>query len=517
MKVLTCEQMRAVEQAAVDSGMDYLRLMENAGSAAARLIRSRYPMAGRTVAVLCGRGNNGGDGFVIARKLRDEGAVVSTVLVGGAPSTDEAREMLSRIERAGISLVRLETEPYVAANCVREASLIVDAVYGIGFHGRLPDFLRSLFRTANGSPAPRVAIDVPSGMNADTGAIDEDALRCSLTITFTAMKTGLTVPETAEVCGEIAVADIGIDPSLVEPYGNGHTVIDWPSVRRCFPPRDPESHKGTYGRLLSLCGSEGMLGAAMLSAHAALRCGVGLMVSVLPRSLYPIAASRLPEPVYCLLDQTADGDLSPSARPLLREQAKTASAVLIGCGLGLRPGTRELVEDLLMHADCPIVLDADGINAAAVQLVNWKTVRGDNAPSLVLTPHPGEMARLTGSTVAEIQADRDGAARRLAEQTGATVVLKGRRTVIASPGTTCLVNPTGNPGMATGGSGDVLAGMIASFLAQGMRPRDAAMCGVYLHGLAGDKAAERLSQHAMLPSDLIGELSGLFSNIENGS
>ncbi|HIW74517.1 MAG TPA: NAD(P)H-hydrate dehydratase [Firmicutes bacterium] len=502
--------MREVEKAAVAGGLDYLRLMENAGSAAAKEIRRRYPVAGRQVAILCGKGNNGGDGFVIARKLQDEGAAVTLVLVCGQPQTEDAREMYARLRSLDIGVVSLETEPYIAASSVKEAALIVDAVYGIGFHGRLPDPLRSLFRIANASPSPIVAVDVPSGLNGDTGEADEDTLHAALTVTFTAAKTGLKTEEAAPYTGDLLVAEIGIDAALLEPYGPGRTVIDWPMVRPCFPPRKADANKGDCGRLLAFCGSTGMLGAAMMAAQAALRCGVGLLTAALPRSLYPIAAARLCEPVFCLLEETEDGDLALSNRALLREQAARADALLIGCGLGSRPGTEELVLDLLASSDRPTVLDADGINILARHIPIGKT---GNAP-WVLTPHPGEMARLTGLSIPEIQANRQEVARRFAREHGVTVVLKGRDTVVASPDETVLVNPTGNPGMATGGSGDVLAGIIASFLAQGMNARDAAMCGVFLHGAAGDRAAERLSQHAMLPTDLIGELGALFLNLE---
>ncbi len=508
--VLTCAQMREVEKAAVDGGIDYLRLMENAGSAAAKEIRRRYPVAGRRVTILCGKGNNGGDGFVIARKLQDEGAVVTVVLACGLPKTEDAREMFSRLRSLDIGVVSLETEPYIAASSVKEAALIIDAVYGIGFHGRLPDSLRSLFRIANASPSPIVSIDIPSGLNGDTGEADEDTLSAALTITFTAMKAGLAAAAASPYTGEVHIAEIGIDPDFLSAYGPGRTTVDWAMIRPCFPARAADSNKGDYGKLLAFCGSTGMLGAAMMAAQAALRCGVGLLTMALPRSLYPIAAARLCEPVFCLLEETEDGDLSLANRALLRERAAQSSALLIGCGLGSRPGTEELVLDLLSSALCPIVLDADGINIAARHISIWKTVR---AP-VILTPHPGEMARLTGLTIPEIQADRETVARRFAEEHGVTVVLKGHKTVIASPGEKVLVNPTGNPGMATGGSGDVLAGMIASFLAQGMPAGKAAMCGAFLHGAAGDLAAQRLSQHAMLPRDILGELGDLFLNLE---
>lgn len=510
MKVLTCREMRLVEASAVAEGLDYLRLMENAGSAAARIIRTHFSLAGKQAVVLCGRGNNGGDGFVIARKLLEANAEVTAVMVCGEPASLEAREMLSRIRQSSVSILSLESEPYVVSSAVKEADVIIDAVYGIGFHGELPDHMRPLFRLANGSAAPKVAIDVPSGMDGDTGMADGDAICADYTITFTAMKPGLLNGKSASLCGEIEVASIGIEDRLIDQYAASQTIIDQQMVGACFPPRPLDSHKGTFGHLLTLCGCYGMTGAAVLAVKAAQRCGVGLVTAALPHSIYPIASMQLPEAVFLPLPENAEGRVSLAARQSLREKLASSTALLIGCGLGTGEEVRGVVADLLKAAVCPIVLDADGINCAAGHIDIGKTVQ---AP-LVLTPHPGEMARLMGCPVSRVQEDRIQTAKSFAERTGAVVVLKGHKTVIAAPGRSVMVNMTGNPGMATAGSGDVLAGMIASFMAQGMEPYHAAMCGVYLHGMAGDRAAARLSQHAMLPTDMLDELSTLFLDLE---
>lgn len=501
--VLTVESMRKLEQAAVDGGLSYLRLMENAGSAAARVIRSAAALRGRQVTILCGRGNNGGDGFVLARRLLDERARITVVLMSGAPTTEQAREMLSRLKGTDVTVCNLETEPFLAAEAVQTAGLIVDAVYGIGFHGALPDYMRHLFRLANRSTAPTVAIDIPSGMNADTGAADPDAIRAARTVTFTALKPALLTAAAQAYCGQVDIVSIGIDERLVERFRHGELTIHWGMVASHFPPRDPAAHKGSFGHLLAVVGSDGMAGAARLCAEGALRCGVGLLTAAVPRGVYPILSAALPEAVCLPLD-----DVGAPAQLTLRERAARATAVVLGCGLGA--DADELVWDVLQSGDTPLILDADGINAVARHIDRLKTIRRP----LVLTPHPGEMARLTGKTVGDIQADRTTAARTFAEEHGVTLVLKGHETVIASPGRATLRNQTGNPGMATGGSGDVLAGMIGAFLAQGFDPYAAAMCGVHLHGLAGDRAAARLSQHAMLPTDLLQELGGLFLDLE---
>ena len=281
-------------------------------------------------------------------------------------------------------------------------------------------------------------------------------------------------------------------------------------VALCFSPRQAESHKGTYGNLLTVCGSYGMAGAALLCARAALRSGVGLLTAAIPSSVYPLMAGVLPEAVYLPLPQTADGRLSSAARPDLLQRAARADAIVIGCGLGKGEDTQELVRELLRRHTCPLVLDADGINAISAHTLVEET----GAAPRILTPHPLEFARLSGIPIETVQRDRTDVARRFADTYGVILVLKGHHTVVAAPGRMPLINPTGNAGMATGGSGDVLAGIIGSLAAQGMDAYDAAVCGVYLHGAAGDAAAQRLSQHAMLPSDMIDELCHLFLKLE---
>lgn len=282
-------------------------------------------------------------------------------------------------------------------------------------------------------------------------------------------------------------------------------MMAWNEICRCFAPRAADSHKGTYGTVLSVCGSYGMAGAAALAAKAALRSGVGLVAAAVPESIYPIVAVQVPEAVFVPYAQGG-----AHAAKLLLPRLERADALLLGCGLGQTRDATELTEALLSGATCPIVLDADGINLLARHISIVETIQ---AP-LILTPHPAELSRLLGCSMAQIQKDRIAAARQAVQRTGAVVVLKGHHTVIAAPSGELWVNPTGNPGMAVGGSGDVLAGMIAALVAQGLSPEDAARCGVYLHGAAGDRAAARLSQHAMLPSDMIDELGGLFLQLE---
>jgi NAD(P)H-hydrate epimerase len=280
-------------------------------------------------------------------------------------------------------------------------------------------------------------------------------------------------------------------------------------IRACFTPRSTDTHKGTFGHVLAVCGSVGMAGAAILSARAALRCGAGLVTVALPYSIYPIVAGAVPEAVFLPLPETEKGVLDISALPLLCDALNGKTALLIGCGLGKGDTVTEIVETLLQQAECPVILDADGLNAVCTHIDVLKTVRSP----LIVTPHPGEMARLTGKTTESIAENRVDVATGFSKQYHVITVLKGHYTVVSSK-EKVYINPTGNPGMAVGGSGDVLAGMITSFAAQGMTPLDAAKCGVYLHGKAGDRVAEKYSQHTLLPTDMIEELKELFSDFE---
>ncbi len=286
--------------------------------------------------------------------------------------------------------------------------------------------------------------------------------------------------------------------------------MDFPSVAACFAPRTADSHKGDYGRLLTVCGSYGMAGAAVLCARAALRSGVGLLTVAVPRSVYPLMAAAVPEAVFLPLPETAKGQVAKEAIPLLLDAATKSTAVVVGCGLGTGPSVRAVVKALLREVACPLILDADGINAVTPHTL----VEGTHLAPRILTPHPGEMARLLGTDVPAVQANRRELAATFAVQYDAVLALKGHHTLVAAPDGRGAVCPTGNPGMATGGSGDVLAGVIGALAAQGMPPYEAAMCGVYLHGLAGDRAAAKRSQHSMLPSDIVDALADGFLQIE---
>lgn len=507
MQIATVSQIREIENRAMAAGLSDERLMESAGAAAAQYIHkvSNKP---QNAVVLCGNGNNGGDGFVIARLLQELQYTVTVILACGKPKSPTAKAAFEKLP-AAVSCIRLSEETiFDAATEVSSAAIVVDAVYGIGFHGALPFDVARLFSLVTEAQLT-FAVDLPSGMQADTHSMDPRTFKAKYTLTFIALKPALADEGSKTVCGHIEVLSIGTEPYAgadVLPQEHGIRMED---VRALFAPRKADSHKGTYGHLLTVCGSVGMAGAAILSAKAALRSGVGLLTVALPRSIYPIVAAAVPEAVFLPLDETKDGVLARTALKPLLSAVHGKDALLIGCGLGKGESVELLVCELIQNAQCPVVLDADGLNAVSLHIDVLKTAK----TPLVLTPHPGEMARLCKTSVAAMQTDRTTIAWRFAEEYGVTLALKGHRTVVAD-GITLRVNGTGNPGMATGGSGDVLAGMIASLSAQGMRPFDATMSGVFLHGKAGDQAAKKMSQHAMLPSDIIEELSGLFLELE---
>ena len=510
MKQATAAAMRRIEELAVQAGDSYAGLMERAGKAAAARIRQLTPEG--SAVVLCGKGNNGGDGFVIARALA---AVrpVTVILAAGQPVTEDARRAFSLLPGTA-AVLEYAGEPYVCHSAVRQAAVLVDCLYGIGFRGALPAGIRPLIEQMGLSAAVKYAIDLPSGVSADSAEAAPGTPAADVTLTMTAEKVGCAAPE----CGRVEVLDIGIPASIVEtvlgqeapPAPAGAAWITEEYVRQRIRPRPADSHKGTFGRVLLLCGSRGMAGAAMLCARGALRCGAGLVELAIPESLYPILAPALPEAVFLLLSEQEPGVLAPEATRQFLEAAEKASAVVAGCGLGHPERWTELLGALRRRCLCPLVLDADGINAITPHMLLEDTA---SAP-LILTPHPGEMARLLDTSTGAVQKRREEIARRFADSYGVTLALKGHHTLVTAPGQPLWCNPTGNPGMAAGGSGDVLAGMIGSLAAQGLAPLEAAACGVWLHGAAGDAAAARRSQHSMLPSDLVEELGGLFLKFE---
>jgi NAD(P)H-hydrate epimerase len=500
--VATAEEMRRADRRATERyGVPSLLLMENAGRGAADAIeRGLGPASGRRVLVVAGRGNNGGDGFVVARQLLVRGARPEVWLVArGADVRGDALVNLEALRRAEIPLVEAtspaELERLDAA--LAAADVVVDALLGTGVRGPATGAVGAAIERINAAGRPVCALDLPSGLPSDGEAPSGPVVHAALTVTFGLAKLGLCLPAGLERAGRLEVADLGVPRAWLAEGIRTH-LLEPADVRAALPPRPLEAHKGRYGHLLVLAGSRGKTGAAALACLGALRCGTGLVTGALPSSQQPVLAARLAEAMTEPLPETAAGTVSEKAVERVLELLSRMDAVALGPGLGLDPEAQAVARELAAHAPRPMVVDADALTALAGRL---DLLRAAPAPRL-LTPHPGEAARLLGRTVAEVQADRPGSARRLAAESGALVALKGARTVIAAPDGATLVNPTGNPGMATGGTGDVLTGVVGGLLAQNVAPDLALAAAVYLHGAAGDLAAGARGVAGLVAGDL---------------
>ncbi len=501
MKIVTAQQMRELDRLAIeDRDIPSLRLMEAAGRAVAE--RAALLTEGtnhRPIAILCGRGNNGGDGLVAARHLAQLGRRVQVFLA--APRQEisgDAAANLTRLEAAGIAPTEVsDTEPVVRACC--GASLVIDALLGTGLSGKVRGLPGALIEALNDCGARVLAVDVPSGLDADSGEPLGLAVRAVETVTMGLPKIGLFLHPGVDYAGRVTVADIGFPADLVEQTPSVADLVDPSWVRVLLPQRRPSAHKGAFGRVLIIAGSVGMTGAACLCAQGALRVGAGLVTVGCPASLNDILEVKLTEAMTFPLPETYSRTLDTRALALILELAQEASVVAIGPGLSREPETAVLVRRLTARVEKPLVVDADGINALADAAM---ILEGDHAPA-VLTPHPGEMGRLMGVPTEKIQARRAHFAEAAAKRFRSTVVLKGACSVISDPGRSLVISPTGNPGMATGGTGDVLTGMVAGLIAQGLLPFEAAAAATYLHGLAGDIAAEKLGQASLPAGDLV--------------
>lgn len=521
--VVTNAQMKAAEAECNAAFISYSEMMNNAGNAVAeRIIAEHKPC---TAAVFCGAGNNGGDGFVIAMRLLEKGFNTRVILVNGAPRTDCALEYFHKLSKERVWSFSEDEQNCTAF--VNNAELVVDCVFGTGFHGALPEHVARLFGTANGRPA-RIAVDVPSGMNSDTGEFDPDCFKPTCTYVLAAFKKGMLVPAAMELLGNFETLNIGINAGC---FKSVEAVFNSEIMRRALPRRSRTSHKGTFGRLLNIAGSLSYSGAAVMSTRAALRSGVGLCTLAAPVSVVKALTGTLVENTFLPLHETEDGFISEYACEAIAEILPKMTAVSIGCGLGNNENTRKLTEFVIKHADCPIIIDADGINSIACNINILKERTGDKR-NIIITPHPLEFSRISGLTVDAIQSDRIGAAKSFAEEYGVTVLLKGAYSVIADPSGKVTVNSSGNSALAKGGSGDVLTGIIAAMLAQGLPPHVAASAGAYCHGYAAellvaaeladaitetrsngrlaDMPTEKMSPASVIASDIIEVLPQVF-------
>ncbi len=509
--VFTGEEMRRLDERAIrELGIPGATLMENAGRGAADaalawLAGAKRPARSSRVVIVCGKGGNAGDGFVVARVLRRRGVRCDVLLTAPARALrGEAAGTLRELEETGLR-PRLITEAAAIGHLLARADLIVDALLGTGGRGAPDGVVAGVIDAVNASGRPVLALDIPSGLPADGGAPAHAAVRADVTVTFAGLKRGLVMPPGRELAGRVCVADIGV-PAPEVSRGITTFLLEPADVARHFPRRDRAAHKGVYGHLLVVAGSIGKTGAAALAADGALRAGAGLVTVATAASQQPIVAGLMVEAMTAPLAEGAPGCIGQGAWDVVTELVASRDAVAVGPGVGLDPETQELVRRLVVEGRVPMVIDADGLTALARHL---EILKSAPAPRC-LTPHPGEMARLLGASVAEVQRDRIAVARDFATSYRAHVVLKGAVSVIAAPDGTVLLNPTGNPGMASGGTGDVLTGVVGALLARGLAPSDALASAVYLHGLAGDIAAARIGEESLIARDVVAALPEAF-------
>lgn len=518
MKVLSAPQMAALDRRAIEEiGIPAPVLMENAAIGAVDALGLHFPQA-EMVTIVAGPGSNGGDGLAMARHLDGRGYHCEVLLVlGDKPLRGDAALQHDILARAGLNveLIGPEDDPEVVAEQVgvacREADVVVDALFGTGLSRPVSGLFAAVIEVIAVSGSPVLAVDLPSGLDGSEARIIGPHLAAELTVTFACPKVAHVLAPAADSVGELVVVDLGLPARLVAEAEADHELIDVAMVAPWLEKRPLEGHKGTFGHALLLAGGAGTAGAAVLAARAAVRGGAGLVTVATPASVRDVVDLGSLESMTVALPTSREGDasaeagdpgLGAAAEHLLRATLDGKDAVGMGPGLGRGVATAETLRQLALEIKLPLVLDADALNAHAGQL---ERLAQRQAPT-VLTPHPGEMGRLLGCDTAEVLRDRLAAVRRACSLSGAVVVLKGRQTLVAAPGRPVAINPTGNPGMGTGGSGDVLTGWLTALLARGLGARDAACLAVYAHGLAGDLAARERGQDALAAGDLVDAL-----------
>jgi NAD(P)H-hydrate epimerase len=513
MKIVTAAEMRAIDHATSERfGVPSLTLMENAGAAVVEHVLAHYSAA-KKIAVFCGKGNNGGDGFVAARLLHEQKKAVQVILLADPSELrGDAAVMFGKLPLAATVVHSSEDLKSDRVRLALPADLYLDAILGTGFKPPVSGLYADAIAMLNASPAPVVAVDIPSGADADALASQQGTIaRADSVVTFTAPRPAHLF--TALTTGPTSVAQIG-SPEEAITSSLQLNVITARDFAPLIAPRKAESNKGNYGHVLIAGGSLGKSGSVAMAGMAALRAGAGLSTVATPKSVLPTVAGFHSELMTEPLAETAEGTISASAGERIDALVKGKSVLAIGPGISRFPETSELVRSLVSRSDIPIVLDADGLNAFEGR-TDQLNGRGR---ILVITPHPGEMARLCGCTIPDVQKDRLGVARRFAREHQLIVVLKGHRTLVVQPNGEAWVNTTGNPGMSTGGTGDILTGMVAGLLAQNPKAALLAVCAaVHLHGLAGDVMRESVGEHSMVATDLLQGLPEAFRRAQQSA
>jgi hydroxyethylthiazole kinase-like uncharacterized protein yjeF len=512
MIVVTSEQMREMDRLTIQKyGTPSLTLMERAGAAVVKAIVERFAEpASKGVLIVAGKGNNGGDGFVVGRLLRQQRVPCEIALLAKRNEiSSDAAHNLEAYLTAGGKLVDIDADRLALLNdSIAGKGLLVDAILGTGTKNEIRGIYAEAIRAMNQSGLPIVAIDIPSGLDADKGTPLGACVQAAMTVALAYPKLGQVIHPGLEHVGELVVADIGIEPAAVTEVAPSAVLLTLEGVRPLVPVREPDSHKGTYGHVVVIAGSRGKTGAAILASRACMRAGAGLTTLAAPRSLNDIFAGALIEVMTEPLRDTAEEEIESLTDDEWRRLLERKTVALFGPGIGVTDCTRNNLRWLLRHLSIPWVIDADGLNNLALDLDRLRKAR--TAP--ILTPHPGEMGRLIGKDAASVNKDRIGVARTFAIEHRCYVVLKGARTVLATPAGKISINPTGNPGMASGGMGDVLAGILTALLAQSLSPEEAMKLAVYLHGFVADRIAAERGMLGMIASDIIDGLpAGLHS------
>ena len=514
MHVLTASEMREADRRTIEEiGIPGRALMESAGRAVVRTLERTLPdLRSRRVAVLCGKGNNGGDGLVVLRYLATHGiAARAWVLCRFEELKGDAKANLEAAQKLGLSVeaVPNESKWHAVLPQVAHSELVVDALLGTGLASAARGLLQTAIHDLNGIPAFTVSVDVPSGLSSDAGEVPGETIGADLTVALAAPKVCHMLPPACTRAGRLEVVDIGIPEPVLESVGSRLQTIEAESLTPFLPKRRPDAHKGDFGHLLIVGGSVGKPGAPTMAANAALRSGVGLVTVASARGALPLMAPALPESMWEPLAETSDGAISQAAYPRLQELLEGKTALAIGPGLGRHPETIALVKKLVQETKLPMVIDADGLNAFEGEVASIPP----NRP-VGLTPHLGEAARLLGCAASDIQTNRLESARKLSSLTKAFVVLKGHRSLISDPAGQVHINLTGNPGMATGGTGDVLTGIVGALLSR-LPTGEALRLGVFLHGLAGDLAAGETGETSLIATDLIRKLPNAIRSLED--
>jgi len=507
-KVLTAAQMQAIDKCAIEEySIPGMILMENAGRESVETLKRKFPdLASKKIVVFAGKGNNGGDGFVMARHLLNMGADVWVLLLGKLVDLKADAKLNAEIaQKIGVELNEVDANNFKSFDHrLRHCDLIIDAIFGTGLSKPAKGFYAEVFGEINHLQKFVVSVDIPSGVDSDSGCLIGPYVQANLTLALGMLKRSHVTFPSAGVMGDIEVIDISIPQKAIASQSLPVEMVELEDIASWFPKRPTHSHKGNFGHALVIAGSLGKGGAAGLTALGALRAGCGLVTLAIPESCQKALEFNPLEVMTVPLPETINGTLSLRAKDLLLEQVRGKSAVAVGPGISTDPETIQLLQEFLPAVKVPLVIDADAVNCLA-KCGNLKTLKLSNA---ILTPHPKEMSRISGWSTSEIQENRIESASRFAVENSLTLVLKGARTIIAFPDQSVVINPTGNPGMATAGSGDVLTGIIAGLVGQGLKTQSAVIAGVYLHGLAGDiYADEKGSEISLTAGDLLDNFS----------